>query len=147
MAPSRQVPDDQIIQLYEVGWRVSEIANIIDFCESAIYRALRRNQIELRPQSDDFYRVRKVTRLSDEEIELTRRLYESGLSLREVGSILGRGQQAIRHRLEIAGVSIRSRSEGLHLAYKSGRKVNCGKRHRPKHLHKRRGRNGQFVPA
>lgn len=112
--------ENQMVTYYRAGWSLSEIERLMGIPQTTVRSILKRRKVELRPVGSSGYQ--KVSVLSNSEIERTAELYQSGLSLGEVGKIVGRAQGSVRWRLRLAGVPIRSRSEAGRLAYESGRK-------------------------
>lgn len=94
------------VDLYTITeWSLSEIADAYGCSPSTVWRWLGIHGVQLRPaQLPPGY---KDSRISDEDIAETVRLYKSGLTLEMVGKEMFLSTSAVLHRLEKAGVKRR----------------------------------------
>lgn len=95
----RTIPIDrenEIVELFESGLKVSEIARRFSVSTSPIMAILDRNGIDRHVETHDF------------DVDLAAALYESGKTLMEVGKVCGVSYMTVRRRLKERGVAIRS---------------------------------------
>lgn len=109
---------EQIIGLYARGLSATQVAAELFVSRTSVLNVLRDNGIRRRPRGGGIYAGRQ--RLSTDEMLRTAELYGRGLSLTEVGHILGIRHSAVLRRLQRYGVPRRSDSEALKLSYRQG---------------------------
>jgi hypothetical protein len=98
-----------VISLYAAGFSGFDVARILKKHPTGIYAILRRYAPEIvRPRSMEGYQ-----KLSNSDFDKTRTLYEAGLTLKEVGEILGITHGAVRYRLLRGGVTLRPKAESI----------------------------------
>ena len=90
---------DELIAAYLAGAPCRELATCYGVNESTVFAHLKRHKVERRP----------FRKLRSEVLDRAVSLYESGLSLRSVGSELGLSKEAVRSGLAAHGVAPRSR--------------------------------------
>lgn len=90
---------DELIDAYETGSPCHELAERFGINESTVFAHLKRRKVERRP----------FRKLHGEMLDRAVSLYESGLSLRSVGSELGLSKESVRSGLASHGVAPRSR--------------------------------------
>jgi predicted transcriptional regulator len=103
----------QAIMMYETGMSADRVGEILGISGSTIYGYLR-----------EVGKVRKrgetvpVPRLHEDDLHRTVELYQSGLSTKQVGDILGLTHSAVQNRLERAGCPMRPRNEALAIRWR-----------------------------
>lgn len=100
---------ENVAEMYEAGWRIVEIANMVDRHPSTIGNVLTRMDIPRRSRSENQDGVQK---LPEDEFERVRRMYEvDKMTLQQIGDTIGITRGAVLYRLRRYGVPRRSRSE------------------------------------
>lgn len=95
---------ERIVELNELGWSAAHIGREMHLSTSSVHYHLRIAG-KTRPSKRT---CGKLGQLKHSEIEKTIRLYESGLTLRQVGAELGLTHSSVRYRLLNAGVTLRA---------------------------------------
>jgi predicted DNA-binding protein YlxM (UPF0122 family) len=114
-----EVEVDKMVELYELGFSLSEVAELTYASVAAVHKHIRRRGVKMRPKGGWAYNKRRVPH---GQLQLTVLLYKTGHSTQQIADQLGITSSTVRHRLQIMGVPIRSKSEGLALSWKNGRR-------------------------
>lgn len=91
----------EIVELYESGWSARDIGERLHYGHSTVYIALIRAGVEMRKPGQQHGK----SRMPHREFERTVELRASGMTLREVGQVLGRSEGAVSERLAKSGTS------------------------------------------
>lgn len=115
--------EHEVCALYKGGLSLNDLAEATPYSASNCRNILVKHGIPLRPVGSGGGGYRKRKRLSDDEIQKTVQLYRDyKLSLDQVSRIFGVTPNAIRWRLRLAGVPVRTRSESSRIAWEKGRR-------------------------
>lgn len=93
-----QDQEDHILAVYREGHSRERTAEIVGCSPDTVTHVHRRRGVPMRPRGGPRYKI------SHEDYDVTRELYEAGYSEAEVGVILGRSRGAISWRLRYAGI-------------------------------------------
>lgn len=105
---------DEAIRLYvEERLTTGQIGERLSWTGGAVAKMLRRRGVTLRSHSDR--QATHPNKLTQDELDRTVELYQGGLSVAEVGRILGRNHNTIMYRLQKAGLERRPFGEALRL--------------------------------
>lgn len=106
----------EMCRLYETGLTIYEVAHRTGRSFGTVHRHLHAAGVEVEPRYMN--RRPRPDRVPHAEMERTVELYESGLSMPEVGRKLYLSPSGVKRRMEQAGVPRRSRREAAALAAK-----------------------------
>lgn len=109
----KKVNKELAIQMYKDGLNFTEIGRRLGHCHGVIGYHIHRSGLRIRT----IYETRPVAIPTEYLTEL----YTKGMSLPQISEKVGLTNQAIHSRLYKAGVKIRSISEAVKLAFKTGR--------------------------
>lgn len=117
---TKRVSDEALaetVRLYELGFSIDEVGEQLHLCPSAVwFRLAKMSGIKMRGPHGRIL-GRGGERLSHHEVTKVAKLYTAGLSSTEVSEVLGISICAVKWRLKVAGVPMRSGKESLKLRY------------------------------
>jgi hypothetical protein len=95
----------RIVELYADGWDAKHIGDEVGLTTSTVFYHLRVAKVKRRGRHR---RKGKLGYVSHKQMDKTIELYQSGLTLRETGAVLGISHATVRYRLMNAGVPLRA---------------------------------------
>lgn len=104
------------VLLYKNGYTTNEVAQMEGIKQSSVRYRLKMAGVPTRPRSESLKLKNK--RLKLVEAQEMANLYESGLSQTEIANMFGWTRPAVKNRLQMLGVKLRSRSEYARLSYR-----------------------------
>lgn len=117
---TKRVSDEELaetVRLYMMGFSIDEVGEMLNLSTSGVwYRLHKMAGIKMRGPGGQIF-GRSGRRLPHHALERVKTLYTAGLSSTEVGEVLSISSCAVRWRLKVAGVPIRSRNESLQLRW------------------------------